>query len=366
MLKETVFNLYIDESGNTGANMIDNEQKFFTYGAWLIQKSIENRSIKNLSNKYYYLFDKNNVEIKATKYFYKDKYYKKYKELFNDILKEKMYPFVLLLEKKYIISCFIVEVFFKTKNIINPIEYKELQEFKTAISNIIHNNITFYNSNIFNEFWSKNYNSKYTNQQILYNTKQEISKILDSNNLNYLSNYLANINTNINIDELKAEEFFAGILSKLLTHIIVYINYVNNYNNYKINYKINVFHDNLDGFKYIKKVIKKSNIESMLENNINFPLNTIDSKNNKIIQLADLLAGFFRILLNEKNINKYAKQIINQYFIDTFGVLKGNSVIYLSYDTEYKFLSNISKNGFPKIDIDNKKLIQYFNKYIEH
>lgn len=356
MCKKTIFNLYIDESGNTGANMIDKDQNVFTYGAWLIQDSIENSAVNNILNQYSNLFNNcNNGELKSADYFKNINDYKEYYNLFNSMLKEKFVPFVLLLEKKFIITSYIVEVFFHFKDIKNDIELAELTNLKINISNLIYDNITDSNFDAFEKFWIQMYKNKHQSKEELDNIKQTILDIFNKLNLLDLSQYLDN-SSYCNTCKVEAGYFIASLLARLLIHINI-----NNVEANDLDIKINVFHDQTSLFNELKKFIKKSNIENMLTK-FNFPLNQINSIDNKVIQLSDLLAGFFHnVLIEKNNINDEAKNTIFSYFIDLQQRSNKGNVLFLSYNYEYKFISKLIPVNMNIIDTND--VINKFNKY---
>lgn len=322
------FRLYLDESGNTGANMIDISQPYFTYGCWLIQDCQEDK-LRDYIKKYIlpkYKNDFNEDELKSTVYFSKKNttnVYEEFYKLFCKILSFNSYPFVLLLEKKYIITSYMVEVFFNFKNPNNCLEFNEINNLKIDISNIVCNSIDEYS---LKDFWDK----IFTNQSISYNglsnIKIKILEILKDNSLNTLHDYL-NKSNNYNSQKVKTDKFIGNILSRIL----IRINEEMCANNKNI--KVSVFHDKRSDFKNIKKHINKININKL--NCINFPLNEKNSEDEVLIQLSDLLAGFFNYILNTKTIDEYAKRTVFEFFI------KGNknygTISFMSYKNEYDF-----------------------------
>lgn len=355
-----IFNLYIDESGNTGANMIDIAQPYFTYGAWLIQDCVENKLRDYIQNEIIPEYKKefsNENELKSTVYFSNisnANVCKKYYDLFCKILNYNAYPFVLLLEKKFIIASYMVETFFNFKFPSNCIEFKELIDLKIDISNIIYNDI-YIDETFLENFWSKVFTKKEILPCELDNIKNKILIVLKDNSLNNLYNYLEK-NNYYTSQKVRTDEFIGNILSRLL----ISINYeICMQNNQYI--KVSVFHDERSDFKYVQKYINKINMNNLLYH-INFPLNKKKSQNDVLIQLSDLLAGFFNNMLNIKNIDEYAKNTIFKYFIDKDKNECKGFVIFMSYKDEFAFLSKLGMNIIEKKyclgEIDRN-----FNKY---
>lgn len=333
-----IFNLYIDESGNTGANMIDIAQPYFTYGSWLIQDRIENELRDYIKNEIIPEYKKefsNENELKSTVYFNNASNmnpYREYYDLFCKILGYKAYPFVLLLEKKFITTSYIVETFFNFKFPNNCIEFKELIDLKIDICNIIYNDI-YMDENFLINFWDKVFTKKEILPCELDDIKNRILTILKNNSLNNLYNYLEKSNYYTS-QKVRTDEFIGNILSRLL----ISINYEICMQNNKY-IKVSVFHDERSDFKYIQKYINKINVNNLL-NHINFPLNKKNSQNDVLIQLSDLLAGFFNNMLNIETIDEYATNTIFKYFINDKNECKG-VVLFMSYKDEYAFLSKL-------------------------
>ncbi len=103
--------LYLDECYNTGNNWNDENQLFFTYGGWLVsEENLEKaKSIVRLfANNY-------QGELKS-KSFASHKGIKKVINLSKDLISEgNAVPFFMCFEKKFMIACKAVEIFFDHK-----------------------------------------------------------------------------------------------------------------------------------------------------------------------------------------------------------------------------------------------------------
>ena len=103
--------LYLDECYNTGNNWNDENQLFFTYGGWLVsEENLEKaKSIVRLfANNY-------QGELKS-KSFASHKGIKKVINLSKDLISEgNAVPFFMCFEKKFMIACKAVEIFFYHK-----------------------------------------------------------------------------------------------------------------------------------------------------------------------------------------------------------------------------------------------------------
>ena len=106
MLNNTIFNLYIDESGNTGANILDSKQPYFIYSGWIVQNGLEHRIMNNIKSKN--LLPKTNaVELKSKNYF-KNKIKIKIKK------KRNMTQSIKVL-RIYLLSCYQIKLYHMLK-----------------------------------------------------------------------------------------------------------------------------------------------------------------------------------------------------------------------------------------------------------
>lgn len=138
-----IFNLYMDESGNTGANILDGEQPYFIYSGWIVQNGLENIIMNNIRSKN--LLPKTNArELKSKSYFKnneKDKskkenkynsIYRGFMDLFYELLSNNAIPYVEIVDKKFIMICHIVTTFFrfdvKLNNYCKTMRYYDFNE----------------------------------------------------------------------------------------------------------------------------------------------------------------------------------------------------------------------------------------------
>lgn len=373
MLNNTIFNLYIDESGNTGANILDSKQPYFIYSGWIVQNGLEHRIMNNIKSKN--LLPKTNaVELKSKNYFKNnnkdknkkekkyDSIYKGFKDLFVELLSNKAIPYVEIVDKKFIMICHIVTTFFRFdiklnyyRRIMKCYDFNELKKVQDDIVNIIYDN--FDNDCLINRFWDEIRKDEqiFSNKSVLNDIQDYLCNIFDNTKLHALYNFVKNKDTDNIENTIKTKSFIGDMLLRLLMRI--------NDDIRTSNINVNIFHDNRQDIQEIFNHVNiyKNNLEY-----INFPLNNLDSKSAHFIQFSDLLCGFFRMqmanIYDNESINKYAKDTIFEYFIDKKKNENKGFVLFTSYKNDCDFLSKLGINiTEEKYYID--KIEKIFNKY---
>ena len=99
--------LYLDESGNTGTNMFDENQPFYVYAGWLIKNGEENSIVKYIKESFKKVKAQ---ELKSVKIL--NKYRPELYEFIQYAIYNGMYPFYYVFDKKYYLCCKTVETFF--------------------------------------------------------------------------------------------------------------------------------------------------------------------------------------------------------------------------------------------------------------
>lgn len=222
------------------------------------------------------------------------------------------------------------------------------------IVNIVYDN--FNNDNLINRFWSEIRKDEefFSNKNVLNDIQNYLCNIFDNTKLYTLCSFVKNKYIDNIENTIKTKSFIGDMLLRLLIRINDDIS--------TSNININVFHDNRQD---IQEIFNHVNIHKRNLKYINFPLNNLDSKLSYFIQFADLLCGFFRIQMgnihkSDEIINKYAKDIIFDYFIDN-NKNKG-FVLFTSYKNDCNFLSKLGMNiTEEKYCVD--KIERIFNKH---
>ena len=92
--------LYLDESGNTGTNMFDENQPFYVYAGWLIKNEDENSIVKYIKESFKKVKAQ---ELKSVKIL--NKYRPELYEFIQYAIYNGMYPFYYVFDKKYYLCC---------------------------------------------------------------------------------------------------------------------------------------------------------------------------------------------------------------------------------------------------------------------
>lgn len=105
------YNTYIDESGNTGNNLVDQNQKFFTIAAVSIPQNEEEAILSFIQKKFDLIKEIGETEIKSTRWVRTPKRSAILKSIL-ELMKEKQCDFSLvILEKRYMVCGLIVDNF---------------------------------------------------------------------------------------------------------------------------------------------------------------------------------------------------------------------------------------------------------------
>lgn len=105
------YNTYIDESGNTGNNLVDRDQKYFTIAAVSVPQDEEQRILSFIQEKFDAVKEIGETEIKAARWARTPKKAEIMKSII-DYMKENRCDFSLvILEKRYMVCALIVDNF---------------------------------------------------------------------------------------------------------------------------------------------------------------------------------------------------------------------------------------------------------------
>lgn len=356
--------LYLDESGNTHNDWFNKDQPYFVYGGWLIEKS-KRACIEEYVNK---LPIKKAKELKAKNTFKNniddnDKKYKEFINIFNDFMcKYNAIPFFHISNKKFMISALIVDVLFDPKynksmnnHIIKSDKY-ETSTLKIALASYILLNDN--NKCIIESF-----------SELIRNNNIDINKlILIKNNLIELFNLkLPKVSNSLKFLEEEnlldiIKEFNQYNETKFINSIVtpaisnLFMNLIECLSNNNCSHTLSIYYDNLSNYDKTLEKIKKEildtypatteNIDKNKKliygsNNIKInEMNSVDSKNNTMIQMADLLCGFtiktYINILKNKNINIHIKSFWQLFLANLLSKNKQFMSINEDNSTKYK------------------------------
>lgn len=316
---------YIDESGNTGTNWLDEKQPFFIYGGWLLNDAQYDMCTKYIKSLF---IGKQTKELKAVNFFKYDKDFRKYANIFLKLINEyHAIPIFAIVEKRFMIAAKIVETFYDpayNPNVNNfftfPGQWKvDLAEKILKYSDVIEafadiisykNNTTIQMKNVSN--------------LLIDNLERDGQKnyALLLKDLKY-----CNFDEMVNeFDEMTQNGARKKWISLTPTSLIELLKNVELYARVK-NYEISVVHDELSNygemFQWISDIhLKQYKGEPEIFDNrvmlVGYPhikdIKQRKSNNDIMIQMADLLCGFIHSTIgyqyNETyNCSKYTSSI---------------------------------------------------------
>lgn len=103
---------YIDEAGNTGSDLKQTQQPFFVLSAITLKEEKEEDVFKELESQFIQNKEKEEVEIKAVKWSKAPKKAKALQSIIENVLYSEGHISVIVIEKRYMISAMIVDIFF--------------------------------------------------------------------------------------------------------------------------------------------------------------------------------------------------------------------------------------------------------------
>lgn len=302
--------LYLDESGNTGTNVFDEDQPFYVYAGWLIKKEDESNIVNYVKESFKTVKSK---ELKST--IVLKKYRPQLYEFLKKSMKNKMFPFYYVFEKKHYVCCKVVETFFDYAHNSNvPMELTVDFERKKEICNAIYDNEELLI--LFSELISDATITIEKMQQI----KELLSNSMNSVQMKTYRNMISNITNEemkMMVDEFEciAEENSRIRQSPGGTEL------------FSIVYEVEKLMKAVDetAIIVVDELSKRTfinDIKRIIDNRSIFikvaDLKTENSKENIIIQAADLLSGFINaIFKNDLRIinDKESKEIITLFDI---------------------------------------------------
>lgn len=374
------FELYLDESGNTHADWFNNDQPYFIYGGWLINSKKKDQIRKYISR---HKIRKNNIAELKSKILKNDNNYKEFIFIFHQMINVyKAIPFFGIVNKKFLIASKIIDTFFDpnyNKSLNSSILYSKLDsptELKKELASYILLND---NDNILYDFSNLIKSKECTNTDNIILIKEKLIKLFRSE-LSSISDSISSIDDE-GLMEIQDEfddngtiKFLNSIMTPTINSIFSYVSkYL--YSDNESDPDLSIYYDKLYGydelFNYIKsiwnigkhskiKVDKNTDIEWGFKKLNNFE--AIDSKNEILIQLADLLCGYVSITYS-KIINNIVDENVKEFA--KFIVMNLKLYIHLNEDiiTFNKLLNVVGFNSKNHLDINNiSKKFKFFLK----
>lgn len=338
------YELYLDESGNTGMNFLDKNQKIFFHGGWLIEKSKKEKIKESLSSLFQYVAGN---EVKAAKAL-KDN--ENGKIIFTKMLlcmkENNSYPLITTVEKIYAISFNMVDTFFNVHYNHSLTDGFTTAGIKLSLSYYIYweaiDSIE-QDDNILNMY------SKILANKVHNNKKEECIKsirdklaclfkdkfpIIHSNIMDITDGELSSISLNFNKNNYSTNIFSQSIYS-ILERLFSTI----------IKEEITIIHDELTN---MKKILEPMMNLRLIRSNKPFSdlvkIELADSKKDVIIQAADLLCGYMNKYYDE--INSIMKQE-NTNMSETDKILL---TLFTQFNGQFYTADDIPKDKFSILD----------------
>lgn len=346
---------YIDESGNTGTDWLNDQQPYFVYGGWLLPNQ-NKAGAENYLNSI--LSKQQGHELKSKNIFKRKDGMQIFFELFQVMLREfGAMPFFGITEKKFMIAAKIVETFFDCE--YNPAINTYLThpvELKIALASFIFNNknIIEHFSPLLQNCSASPETMKKINEELIVhfnkNGYENVAKTLIGLKKENFLEMVDEFETVTDNGTKKNRIALTGtILLELLKNIQLFT--------YMTNCSVDIYHDQLRGydnyFEHLGKLFLKKDTPTLIETAgrswlSNFPniksIKMVNSKEQIIIQASDLLCGFisntFRAIDLKENLNNETTQIIETLIAIHDKFIEKKTIVwnwYASYQFEEKF-----------------------------
>ena len=300
--------LYLDESGNTGANFMDVNQPYFVYGGWLLEKD----DAIDICGRIEEIFSYSKAqEIKSKK----GLKYDKCKELFHMMMYEfNAIPIFGVADKKYMIAAKIVETFFD--HIYNPYVNGYLT-YKSDLKKALADNI-FLNKELLSEF-SKIIRNGTMELETMREVKKLLSLHFEKENLLEVQQTISNLSDS-NLQEMigefesisknGTEKRWLSLVSPVLMDRILHVDMYSRIIGKTVNLYVDELWGYQDVFDELNEIFKRKRIIT----NVEF-VGQERSTENSLIQAADYLCGFvYRTLLEKETSCK--NDIVNELWQD--------------------------------------------------
>lgn len=354
--KDVMLELYLDESGNTGANFMDVNQPYFIYGGWLLEKDKANDICGRVQEIFSY---SKAQEIKSNK----GLRYDKCKQLFHMMMYEfNAIPIFGVADKKYMIAAKIVETFFD--HFYNPYVNGYLT-FKSDLKKALADNI-FLNKKLLSEF-SKIIRNGTMELETMREVKKLLSLHFEKENLLEVQRTINNLSDS-NLQEMIGEfesiskngtqRRWLSLVSPILMDRILHVDMYSRI----IGKMVNLYVDELWGYQDVFDELSDIFNKKRIIMNVEF-VGQQKSTENSLIQAADYLCGFvFHTLLEKETSCK--NDVVNelwQDFIVLDDIFQKHGIKAWDYYANSDFKHVIwHLAGYPieKRDVDSKTIIK--------
>lgn len=307
-----MFELYFDESGNTGTNYLDERQPYFVYGGWLIDNEKSKQICEGIKSIFSYSKAK---EIKAKNL----KNYDSIKIFFNNMIYNfGAIPVFGVADKKYMVGAKIIETFFD--HMYNP-NVNGYLTFKTKLKKALADSVSS-NDDLLIKF-SKIIQDGTLELERMRDIAEMLSEHFKKRNLLDVEKAVSNL-PDSSLQEMISEfEYISknGTEKRWLTLVepilIDRLYSVDFYARY-IGENVNFYVDELWGFQNVFAHLSDILNRERIIKNVKF-VDQCKSDKNLYIQAADILCGFVSsTLINKETLMN--NEIVNQAWQDFFRV----------------------------------------------
>lgn len=306
--------IFLDESGNTGTNWLDKDQKLFSYGGWLIAED----KLKDVSNLFeiWSIKRQGAKEYKSNKLFKIEKSKVEIEKLILEITSKSLAtPFFLVFEKKFMVACKIVETFFDPEyNSLLSNKITQPYEIKRQLANIIYND-----GNGFLEQFSDILSLKDLSLATMETLKRDLVNLFQNKKLSEVEYVIRNTTEEgllamINEFNVVSDSGSSKTLLTLtIPGIIALFHNINLFSEMIDADSVSVIHDELRGYKERFQHIS----ENFFHDGRTLEIFEVDgrsisnnftkfkhfewekSENSNLLQLADLLNGFLQYTIKK-------------------------------------------------------------------
>lgn len=307
------FNVYCDESGNSGSNFLDDQQPFYVLAGWMIERGVSYRA-KNRVNSFKREYYPEKLELKGVEMLKSNNGQHKANILLEQ-LGEHCSPFFLIAEKRYCLAAKMVEAYLDPiHNEKVPIEHTWMNAERKKLADLIYN---------ISEKAIGEFGKAYKNPSIDSFAKSLDSLIEELNEKGFIELAMVFSGAYKYMEDIFLEEFSMidhlpekAMRSLNLPVFTAFIQLIEKFTTNLGIKNVKMFHDNTKQFEiaypetfswYARK--KKEDVEFQLQNgqiivsslkalrSISFS----DSKDSPLIQAADILASFM---------NMYATKVV--------------------------------------------------------
>lgn len=368
------YDIYCDESGNSGGNYLDPQQPFYILAGWFVERNLKYRAENRIS-----LFKKEHFpdkeELKGAEILKSNRGQILGNKLISDLGQAHCIPFFVIAEKRYCLSAKMVEAFLDSEHNekVSP-AFSWMNGIKKDIAQVIYN-ISDRSLEMFaNAYKNPSIEALMNAQQTLIyelnqNSYSEIASAIEGST-KYMDLILEEENYGINALPNKA------LRSLNLPIFTSFIQIVERFTRNQKVKKVRMFHDETkqfreaypEAFNWYARA-KKEPVEFVLENGTTIlsslkSLQVFDmqeSKDSMLIQGADMLASFInlyctRIMTNKKispELKKFGELLFSALWVNDKFAGYGFSDLVSSSDFKYQLATSV---GIEPKPIDNTYL----------